>query len=82
MFAYDVLRFVLGTPDMATDCLVKFVQQNFTNDKAKVTKKIEAMAWPPGSTLTSEALAMAETALNAGRSRLSLNGGYVQGGVC
>jgi len=56
----------LGPPDMEKDCLVKWVQ-HFTNDKDKAVKKIQAMKWPRGSTLTSEGLAMAETELNNGR---------------
>jgi hypothetical protein len=56
----------LGAPDIEKDCLVSWVR-HFTNDKAKMTKSIEAMKWPRGSTLTSEALAMAETELNNGR---------------
>merc|ERR1740117_1040615 len=57
---------LLGAPDMEKDCMVSFVT-HFENDKDKVVAKIAAMKWPRGSTLTSEALAMAETELDGGR---------------
>lgn len=57
---------LLGTPDMETECLVKWVQ-HFSLDKDTVVSDINAMAWPRGSTMTSEALAMAETELDGGR---------------
>lgn len=56
----------LGVPNMARDCLVRWVQ-HFTTDKNRVVSKINRMTWPRGSTLTSEGLAMAETELNNGR---------------
>lgn len=56
----------LGTPDMKKDCKIEWVQ-HFSSDKEKVAQKIEKMTWPRGSTLTSQALAMAETELSGGR---------------
>lgn len=57
---------LLGRPDMAVDCLVSWVN-HFETDKAAVATKIQGMSWPRGSTLTYEALSMAETELNSGR---------------
>jgi len=57
---------LLGTPNMETECLVRWVE-HFNSNKDTVVSKINAMAWPRGSTMTSEALAMAETELDGGR---------------
>lgn len=58
----------LGTPDMEKDCLVKWVEHFTSPDNGKkVAASIKKMEWPRGSTLTSEALSLAETELNAGR---------------
>jgi len=56
----------LGTPNMETDCLVRWVD-HFSEDKVAVVNNLKSMEWPRGSTLTSEGLAMAETELDGGR---------------
>mmetsp|Transcript_26639 Transcript_26639/g.42651 ORF Transcript_26639/g.42651 Transcript_26639/m.42651 type:complete len:810 (-) Transcript_26639:20-2449(-) len=56
----------LGTPDMETDCLIKWVE-HMTDDRGKVVTEMGKMEWPRGSSLFSEALAMADTELSAGR---------------
>jgi seryl-tRNA synthetase len=59
----------LGTPDMANDCLISWVDHfsDMSSDRDKVVTDIGNMNWPRGSSLLSEALAMADTELGAGR---------------
>jgi hypothetical protein len=59
----------LGTPDMATDCLISWVTHfsDMSSTRDSVVADIGNMNWPKGSSLLSEALAMADTELGAGR---------------
>lgn len=56
----------LGIANLETDCLVKWVH-HLTDNPGQVIGAIDNLQWPRGSSMLSEALAMADSELSAGR---------------
>jgi len=63
---YRCLGYMGPSPDMDTDCNIKWVS-HFSTETGGVAKKIESFAWPGRTTLTSAALALAEAELKYSR---------------
>lgn len=62
----DCLGYTDTTPDMETECNVKWVQR-LSTDTAGAAEKIENLDWPGRTTLTSAALEMAQAELKFSR---------------